>query len=165
MSDTQTADSITNLGALPRDIIARMTGVEIFEEMLAGRLPAPPIMLTMEMKLREAERGRAVFSGTPSVAHMNPQGSVHGGWISTILDSALTCAVHTDLEAGELCTTTSLTVNMVRPLMPDAGEARCEGRVVHRGRRLATAEGSLLDANGKLIAHGTANCMIFGIGQ
>jgi len=165
MSEPQTTDGGPNLGALPRDLISRMTGVEIFREMLAGRLPAPPIMVTMEMKLREAERGRAVFSGTPSAAHMNPQGTVHGGWISTILDSALTCAVHTDLDAGELCTTTSLTVNMVRPLMPDAGEVRCEGRLVHRGRRLATAEGSLTDANGKLIAHGTVNCMIFGIGR
>lgn len=165
MSETQTVDSPPTPGALPRDIIARMTGVEIFEAMIAGQLPAPPIMVTMEMKLREAERGRVVFNGTPSVAHMNPQGTVHGGWISTILDSALTCAVHTDLEAGELCTTTSLTVNMVRPLLPDAGEVRCEGRLVHRGRRLATAEGSLFDASGKLIAHATVNCMIIGIGQ
>ncbi|NBN63663.1 hotdog fold thioesterase [Microvirga tunisiensis] len=149
-----------DLGALPLDRIATLSGLEIFEHMKAGRLPAPPIMVTMQIVLEEAEQGRAVFIGRPGEAHMNPQGTVHGGWISTILDTAMSCAVHTELKPGELYTTTSLTVNMVRPLMPGSGAVRCEGRVAHRGSRLSTAEGRLVDARGRLIAHGTVTCMI-----
>lgn len=156
-----TAGKTPELGALPRDAIAAMTGVETFEAMLAGRLPAPPIMKSMNIMLREVDKGRALFEGTPVEDFLNPQGTIHGGWISTIMDTALSCAVHTDLAPGEFYTTTSLTVNMVRPLLAGSGLATCEGHVVHRGSRLATAEGKLHDARGKLIAHGTVTCMVF----
>lgn len=149
------------LGALPLTEITKLSGLEIFQHMKEGKLPAPPIMVTMQIVLETAEAGRAVFRGNPGKAHMNPQGTVHGGWISTILDTSMSCAVHTELKPGEIYTTTSLTVNMVRPLMPGSGEVRCEGLVAHRGSRLATAEGRLVDAKGKLIAHGTVTCMIF----
>ncbi|WP_439530935.1 hotdog fold thioesterase [Pannonibacter sp.] len=149
------------LGALPLADIATLSGLEIFQYMKEGKLPAPPIMITMQILLETAEAGRAVFLGNPDKTHMNPQGTVHGGWISTILDTSMSCAVHTELKPGEIYTTTSLTVNMVRPLMPGSGEVRCEGIVAHRGNRLATAEGRLVDAKGKLIAHGTVTCMIF----
>lgn len=164
MTNRLQTDGGPALGALPLDRIAAMSGLQIFEDMLAGRLPAPPIMVTLDISMREVERGRTIFVGTPGPSVMNPQGTVHGGWISTILDTALSCAVHTDLAPGEVYTTTSLTVNMVRPLMPDGAEAVCEGRLVHRGRRLATADGTLVDSRGKLIAHASVACMITRIG-
>ncbi|MTI42218.1 uncharacterized protein (TIGR00369 family) [Roseibium hamelinense] len=171
MSDTLTAPKDTTripdahpLGALPLDQIAKMSGMDIMQAMLNSQLPAPPIMVTMDILMSEAEKGRVVFTGTPGRNHMNPQGTVHGGWLSTILDSTLSCAVHTELEPGEFYTTTTLNVNMVRPLMPNGKQAICEGRVVHRGRRLATAEGTLVDHNGKMIAHGSVSCMITRIG-
>lgn len=148
------------LGALPKAAFATMTGLDIFERMMAGDLPAPPIMVHSNIRMKEFSEGRAVFTGQPAREFLNPLGTVHGGWISTLIDTALSCAVHTTLQPGEFYTTTSLNVNMVRPLLETSGEVVCEGRIVHRGSRLATSEGDLRDANGKLIAHGTVSCMI-----
>ena len=128
--------------------------------MMAGELPAPPIMVHSNIRMKAFSDGRAVFTGLPAKEFLNPLGTVHGGWISTLIDTALSCTVHTTLKPGEFYTTTSLTVNMVRPLLPTSGEVVCEGRIVHRGSRLATSEGDLRDGNGKLIAHGTVSCMI-----
>lgn len=163
MSDTETITEngkTHEIGALPKTAFATMTGLDIFERMMAGDLPAPPIMVHSNIKMKEFEEGRAVFTGLPAKEFLNPLGTVHGGWISTLIDTALSCAVHTTLKPGEFYTTTSLNVNMVRPLLADSGEVTCEGRIVHRGSRLATSEGDLRNADGKLIAHGTVSCMI-----
>ncbi|WP_428647271.1 PaaI family thioesterase [Roseibium sp.] len=148
------------LGPLPTTAVANLSGLDIFGKMMAGDLPAPPIMVHLNIRMKEFSEGRAVFTGLPATEFLNPQGTIHGGWISTLIDTALSCAVHTALKPGEFYTTTSLTVNMVRPLLADSGEVTCEGRLVHRGSRLATSEGDLKDRNGKLIAHGTVSCMI-----
>lgn len=163
MSDTETITEngkTHEIGALPKSAFATMTGLDIFERMMAGDLPAPPIMIHSNIRMKEFEEGRAVFTGLPANEFLNPLGTVHGGWISTLIDTALSCAVHTTLKPGEFYTTTSLNVNMVRPLQANSGEVTCEGRIVHRGSRLATSEGDLRNAEGKLIAHGTVSCMI-----
>lgn len=163
MSDTETITEngrTHEIGALPKTAFATMTGLDIFERMMAGDLPAPPIMVHSNIRMKEFEEGRAVFTGLPAKEFLNPLGTVHGGWISTLIDTALSCAVHTTLKPGEFYTTTSLNVNMVRPLLAGSGEVTCEGRIVHRGSRLATSEGDLRNADGKLIAHGTVSCMI-----
>ncbi|MBG6166694.1 MAG: PaaI family thioesterase [Roseibium album] len=163
MSDTETITEngkTHEIGALPKSAFATMTGLDIFERMMAGDLPAPPIMIHSNIRMKEFEEGRAVFTGLPAKEFLNPLGTVHGGWISTLIDTALSCAVHTTLKPGEFYTTTSLNVNMVRPLHPGSGEVVCVGRIVHRGSRLATSEGDLRNAEGKLIAHGTVSCMI-----
>jgi uncharacterized protein (TIGR00369 family) len=149
-----------SLGALPKTAFSSLSGLDIFEKMMAGDLPAPPIMVHSNIRMKEFTEGRAVFTGMPAKEFLNPLGTIHGGWISTLIDTALSCAVHTALKPGEFYTTTSLTVNMVRPLLPDSGEVTCEGRLVHRGSRLATSEGELRDGRGKMIAHGTVSCMI-----
>ncbi|WP_029061767.1 PaaI family thioesterase [Labrenzia sp. DG1229] len=160
-TDTMTENGKTHvLGALPKTAFATMTGLDIFERMMAGELPAPPIMVHSNIRMKEFAEGRAVFTGLPAKEFLNPLGTVHGGWISTLIDTALSCAVHTTLKPGEFYTTTSLNVNMVRPLQANSGEVTCEGRIVHRGSRLATSEGDLRNADGKLIAHGTVSCMI-----
>lgn len=163
MSDTETITKngkTHEIGALPKSAFVTMTGLDIFERMMAGDLPAPPIMIHSNIRMKEFEEGRAVFTGLPAKEFLNPLGTVHGGWISTLIDTALSCAVHTTLKPGEFYTTTSLNVNMVRPLQANSGEVTCEGRIVHRGSRLATSEGDLRNAEGKLIAHGTVSCMI-----
>lgn len=149
-----------SLGALPKNAFFNMSGLDIFEKMMAGELPAPPIMLHSNIRMKEFAEGKAVFTGMPAKEFLNPLGTIHGGWISTLIDTSLSCAVQTALQPGESYTTTSLTVNMVRPLRPGSGEVICEGRLVHRGSRLATAEGELKDSDGKMIAHGTVSCMI-----
>ena len=113
-----------------------------------------------EIALAEVAEGRVVFTGRPAFSFLNPMGTVHGGWIATILDSAMACAVHSTLSAGQIYTTTAMTINYVRPLFADSGAVRCEATAIYSGARMATSEGRLLDSRGRLIAHGTEGCMI-----
>ena len=122
--------------------------------MMSGELPPPAMATTLGFALRECEVGRAVFACVPQVSHLNPLGTVHGGLAATLLDSCLGCAVHTTLEPGEGYTTIDLNVKYLRPILPDTGELRAVGTIVHRGRRMATAEGVLTGADGKIYALG-----------
>ena len=139
----------------------RLAGLPFLEAIRDGRLPAPPVSQLLTMALTEVEPGRAVFECVPSESHYNPIGSVHGGVISTLLDSALSCAVHSTLPAGSGYTTAELKVNFVRPVVVGTGRLRAEGRVIHVGSRLATAEARLTDAGGKLYAHAVGTCLVF----
>ena len=134
--------------------------MEYFRAIVSGELPAPPISELMGFRAVEAEPGRALFEMEPGPQHYNPIGSVHGGVALTLLDSAMGCAVHTTLDAGVGYTTIEVKTNFVRPITADTGLIRCEGVVLHRGSRIATAEGRLTDADGKLLAHGTTSCLI-----
>ena len=149
------------LGTIPAADLAHYSGLELLRRMIDGHYPAPPMAGLMNFGLVEAEAGRAVFKGVPGASHLNPLGSVHGGWAATIMDSALGCCVQTVLEKGEAYTTAEFKVNLIRPISPKTGEVVCEGTVVHRGRTLAVSEASLRDANGKLLAFGTETCSIF----
>ena len=135
--------------------------MQVFEAMLAGELPPAPIAQTLDFMLVEVEPGRAVFQGRPLLRHYNPLGSVHGGWFATLLDSALGCAVHSTLEAGRGYTTVELKVNIVRPLTDQVPLVRAEGKVIHLGRRMATADARLTGPDGKLYAHASTTCFLF----
>ncbi|MDX6397690.1 MAG: hypothetical protein QOJ43_1098 [Gaiellaceae bacterium] len=148
----------------PREIAAKgreLAGMDFLQAIMAGELPAPPIAELIGFRLVEAVPGRAAFEMEAGPQHYNPIGSVHGGIALTLLDSAMGCAVHTTLERGVGYTTLEVKTNFVRPITAETGVIRCEGVVIHRGSRVATAEGKLTDANGKLLAHGSTTCMIF----
>ena len=115
----------------------------------------------LDFHLAEADKGRAVFTGNTSERLYNPIGTVHGGFVATLLDSAAGCAIFSTLEKGEGWTTLELKVNFVRALNKDSGPLRAEGRLIHRGRTVATAEGDLKARDGKLYAHATTTCAIF----
>jgi uncharacterized protein (TIGR00369 family) len=144
--------------------MATSSGMEILAGMLNGRFSPPPIADTLQMFPVEVEEGRAVFELLPQEWHYNPIGGVHGGVISTLVDSALGCAVHTQLAAGTGYTTLELKVNFVRPVTIGTGVIRCEGTVLSLGRRAATAEAKVTSADGKLVAHATTTCMLFPLG-
>src|SRR5215213_6430571 len=151
-------------GLDPRSLAERgrqLSGMEYVEAIFSGALPPPPIATLMGFRGVEAGPGRAVFEMEPGPEHYNPIGSVHGGIALTLLDSAMGCAVHTTLDKGVGYTTLEVKTNFVRPITADTGLIRCEGRVIHTGSRIATAEGKLTDADGKLLAHGTTTCLIF----
>jgi uncharacterized protein (TIGR00369 family) len=140
---------------------ATMTGMEYMRAVVEARVPPPPIAVVMRMRPIEVEEGRAVFEGEPGEEHYNPIGVVHGGYAATLLDSALGCAVHTTLPAGVGYTSLGLEVKYVRPITRDTGRVLCEANVLYRGRRQATSEATLKAADsGKLLAHGSATCMI-----
>jgi uncharacterized protein (TIGR00369 family) len=119
-----------------------------------------PLGKTLSFQLVDVGAGYAVFEGVPAEQHYNPAGTVHGGWIAAILDSALGCAVHSRLEAGQGYTTVELKTNMVRSLTAATGTVRATGTIIHLGRRVATSEARLEDASGRLLAHGSCTCMI-----
>jgi uncharacterized protein (TIGR00369 family) len=102
-----------------------------------------------------------VFTGEPRYAYYNPLGSVHAGFAATLLDSALGCAIFSTMAKGEAWTTLELKLNLVRPISEDTGVLRAEGRIIHRGRTVATSEGAVKDRIGKLYAHATTTCMVF----
>jgi uncharacterized protein (TIGR00369 family) len=155
-------ETVMEFGVATPDQIAGLSGLEMLRVMMAGNLPAPTIGKTMGFRLVEVEKGRAVFEGTPGPHLLNPLGAVHGGYALTLIDSAAGCAVHSELEAGVGYTTVETKVNMTRPIDPKGGPVRCEGRVLSRGRTIATAEAFLRSAEGKLLAHGTSTLIILG---
>ena len=131
--------------------------------MQAGPLPAPPICQALGFWLAEVELGRVVFAYEPVFQHYNPLGSVHGGIAATLLDSVMGCCIHTTLKAGTGYTTVEIKVNYVRAMTDKTGPVRAEGKIINVGSRIATSEGRLVDASGKLLAHGTTTCLIFPI--
>ncbi len=141
--------------------MATTSGIDLLRALRDREFPPPPVMDTIDAQLLEVDEGRVVFGMTPQEFHYNPLGSVHGGMIATILDSALGCAVHSRLPAGVGYTSLEIKVNYVRGITVATGPIRCEGVVLSLGRRSATAEAKVTDANGKLMAHGTTTCLIF----
>ncbi|RYF42770.1 MAG: PaaI family thioesterase [Comamonadaceae bacterium] len=142
--------------------VAGKSGIEMMRAMLRGELPYPPIARTLSFQLLEVDEGRAMFQGTPGPDHLNPMGGIHGGWYATLLDSALGCAVHTMMPPGRGYTTAELGVNLVKAINPQkAPRVRAEGKVIHCGRQLATAEARLYGPDGTLYAHATTTCLVF----
>jgi len=150
-------------GVTPTEVMASMTGIDFVRAIFDGRLPAPPIMQTIEPFDSVAEPGRVVFYSTPGFRHYNPIGSVHGGYAATLLDSAMGLAVHSMLPPGTGYTTLEFKISFIRGMTMDTGAVRSEGRTLNVGRRAATAEARLTDAKGRLLAHATTTCLVFEI--
>jgi len=145
------------------DEIKGYSGIEFLRRITSGEVAQPPITKTLGFALAEVAPGFALFTMAPAFRHYNPIGSVHGGVAATLLDSCMSCSIQTHLERGLGYTTLELKVNMVRPITEKTGPIRAEGRSLYVGRRSATAEGKIIDANGTLLAHGITTCMIFEI--
>ena len=141
--------------------VAAMTGLEIMQATCSGLLPAPPICQTLGFEMVEVDESTVVFEGWPALEYYNQVGCVHGGWAVTLLDSCMGCAVYTTLDAMSDCRTIELKINYTREILDDTGPLRAEGRVLHRGRRTATADGRLVDKDGRLFAHGSTTCLVF----
>jgi uncharacterized protein (TIGR00369 family) len=136
------------------------TGLQLLRGIIDGSIPAAPIQRTLGFDLIEAEEGRARFRGQPAEHLYNPMGSVHGGVACTLLDSAMGSAVMSTLDEKSGYTTADLTVHLTRPITTRTGPIVAEGRILHRGSRVATAEGRLTDGEGRLLAHATTTCLI-----
>lgn len=155
--DTRTTKS----GVVSQETLLSHDGLSFLRGIVEGKFPAPPIAETLGFRLVAAEKGRVRFEGEPQMRHYNPIGVVHGGFAMTLLDSALGCAVHSTLAKGETYTTLEIKVNLVRALTAQTGLVAAQGRILHRGRTVGTAEGDITDITGKLYAHATTTCMIF----
>jgi uncharacterized protein (TIGR00369 family) len=156
-------DAPREYGLVPPKTAVEMSGRDLLQAMIDGRLPAPPIMKLVRFALTEVAPGRALFEGLSSFDYYNPLGSVHGGIIATLLDSAMGCAVHSTLAAGQGYTTLEFKLSFIRAVTKDTGVLRAEGRVLNVGRRAGTAEAHLTDAGGRLLAHATTTCLVFDL--
>ena len=152
-----------NYGLIPMEIWKTEKPIEVFRKMVRRELPAPPIGESFDFLLTEIEAGRAVFEGAPHRKFYNPLGTIHGGFISTLLDSAMACAIHSTLEAGKGSTSVEIKVNFTRPIFEKTGTLRAIGETISVGRQIATADGKLIGADGKIYAHGTTTCFIFDL--
>jgi uncharacterized protein (TIGR00369 family) len=143
--------------------IGRVGGLELLRRMIAGELPAPPVMKLLGMTRLEVDEGRVAVEMPPQEFHYNPLGTVHGGMLATLLDTATGCAVHSTLPAGVGYTSMDLSVKYLRPVTVDSGTLRCVGTVLQRGRRTALAEARLTDGADRLVAHATSSCLLFEV--
>lgn len=136
------------------------TGLGFLRAIIDGTIPPPPIGAALGFELIAAEDNVARFRGLPAEYQYNPMGAVHGGYACTLLDSAMGCAVMTTLDEHTAYTTTDLSIHLTRAITARTGPIIAEGRVIHRGRRVVTAEGRLCDEEGRLLAHGTTSCLL-----
>jgi uncharacterized protein (TIGR00369 family) len=155
---TQTVDEELGSPDPPR---RTMSGIEYLRKLMTGELPPSGMVQLLGLKLVEVSEGRAVFTVQPDEPHYNGLGIAHGGLAATMLDTALGCAINSMMPAGKTFTTLEMKINYVRPIKRERGELRCEANVIHAGGRVATAEGRIIDEDGKLYAHGTATCILF----
>ena len=155
-----------NYATTPEDMLsaamfATHSGLELIELWAGGEILGPPMAGTMNMRVQGGAPGKAVFRGTPEFRHLNPAGTVHGGWYGTILDSCMTCAVTAALPTGQVCTTLEFKVNIIRPISIRT-EVLAEGECQHAGRTTAVAVGRIVGrVDGKLYATGSTTCMVF----
>jgi uncharacterized protein (TIGR00369 family) len=151
--------------AIPsRDTIRSISGLELFRRLMSGEEPNAPFLELIGARITDVSVGHVICRSVPGLQHYNPMGVAHGGYASTLLDTAMGCAIHTICKPGTGNMTLELKVNLVRAITADVGELTAEGTIIHQGRTVATAEGRITDANGKLYAHGNTTCMIVQIG-
>jgi uncharacterized protein (TIGR00369 family) len=138
-----------------------MSGLEFVQGLVDGTLPLNTIARTLGYDVAEASKGRVVVTATPTEAHLNPAGTVHGGLSATLLDSCMGLAIWSMLDKGVAQTTLEFKISLLRAITPDTGVIRAEGVALTCGRRVGTAEGRITEAGGRLLAHGTTTCLIF----
>jgi uncharacterized protein (TIGR00369 family) len=148
-------------GVAAPEEVRGLTGLQILQAIIDGRLPAPPIARTLTFEIVQVGEAFAAFEGDPGPHLLNPLGVVHGGWAMTLIDSAAGCAAATLLPAGASYTTVETKANFVRPITPDTGRVRCEARVVGRGRRIMSCEARLTAPDGQVLSHGTSTVVVF----
>ena len=142
--------------------VAAMSGRELLQAIVDGRLPQAPISEAMSFWIVEVGEGFAAFAGEPGPHLLNPAGTVHGGWALTLIDSVAGCAGHSLLPAGAGYTTLETKGNFARPITKDTGRVRAEGKVISPGRQIITAEARVLGPDGRLLAHGTSTLLVIG---
>jgi uncharacterized protein (TIGR00369 family) len=148
-------------GTVSADRQKEMSGLEFVQGLVDGTLPLNTIARTLAYDVSEVVSGRAVVTAVPGDIHLNPAGTVHGGFAATLLDSCMGLAVQSTLEKGVGQTTLEFKISLLRPITAETGPIKAEGMVLSRGRRVGTAEGRLTDGSGRLLAHGTTTCLIF----
>src|ERR1043166_3056968 len=148
-------------GTVSADRQKEMSGLEFVQGLVDGTLPLNTMAETLGYDVTDVVSGRVVVTATPNGNHLNPAGTVHGGLAATLLDTCMGLAVQSMLDKGFAQTTLEFKISLVRPITPQTGLVAAEGKVISCGRRVGTAEGTLTDQAGRVLAHGTTTCLIF----
>lgn len=154
-----------SFGVVGPAILTQGTGLDFLKRLLDRSHPSPPFSEITDIWLVSAETGRVRFEAMPSARFYNPMGVVHGGWIATLLDSCMGCAIHSTLQAAQTFTTIEMKTVFVRPAYENTGRLRCEGTLVHSGKRVASSEGKVFDGQDRLVAYGSETCLITDLGS
>lgn len=168
MTETQVIRSHTFSWADPAttaSLLGSRSGLDLLTAMIAGELPPPPVMQMLGMDQMSVEHGNVTVHLKPQEFHYNPLGTVHGGVLATLLDTATGCAVHSTLPEGVGYTSVDLSTKFLRQVTVESGRLRCEGSVLSAGRRTALAEARLTDSQGRLLAYATSTCLLFGVSE
>ncbi|AWM14826.1 PaaI family thioesterase [Flavobacterium sediminis] len=140
-----------------------ITGLEYLKGIFAGSIAAPPIFNTVDFKVISVEKGQVIFEFHPKEFHYNPVGSVHGGIVTTILDSAIGCSLLSTLPVKTTFTTLDLKINFVAKINTKTPVLKTHTKIIHQGKTTALLEADLIDNNGKVYAHTVSTCMILPI--
>jgi len=140
-----------------------LAGIDYLQAMIDGEIPPPPIIALMDMDFVSVEPGRVVFTATPNESHYNPIGTVHGGFVCTVLDSVAGCAVQSTLPAGMGYTSLEIKVNYLRGVSSTSGTLTAVGTVTKPGNRVAFAEGVVTDGEGRIVATASSTLLVFPI--
>jgi len=146
--------------ARPAQLVGK-SGLEVMHAMMNGQLPYAEFARHLTFYAIAAHQGSAVFQGTPQREYLNPMGTIHGGWMTSILDSALGCAVLSSLPPGQVYTTAGLETRYVKALTLDVRRVRAEATVTRIEGRTALAEANLVGPDGTLYAKATTECRLF----
>jgi len=148
-------------GTVDAETQREMSGLEFVQGFVQGSLPHNTIAETLKYDITEVECGHVVITAEPTNRHLNPAGTVHGGFAATLLDSCMGLAIQSTLKKGLDSTTLEFKVSFIRPITPKTGLIRAEGTVINCGSRVGVAEGRITDGAGRLLVHGTTTCLIF----
>jgi uncharacterized protein (TIGR00369 family) len=162
-TDSEGVRSRTFTWSDPARVRLHLRGLDGYERLAAmqrGDASPPPAVAMLGLELDELERGRTVFSMTADEAYENPMGTMHGGVVATLVDTAMGCAVSSTLPADAGFTTLELSTNFVRAITQSTGRIYAEGRVVHAGGRVVTTEARVYDDTDTLYAHAKSTCLV-----
>jgi uncharacterized protein (TIGR00369 family) len=148
-------------GIISVDERKALSGLEFVAGLVAGSLPLNTMARTIRYDIVEGSKGKVVVTSKPDKEYLNPEGTVHGGFAATLLDTCMGLAVRSMIDKGSGSTTLEFKITLLRPITPDTGLVRAEGVILSCGRRVGTAEGRLTDNEGRLLAHGTTTCLIY----
>jgi uncharacterized protein (TIGR00369 family) len=143
-----------------RDALSSISGLDYLRAIRDGKISPPPVAKLIGYQIKEVDHGFAAFEFYPGEHHYNPFATVHGGILSTLLDTTMTASVLTTLPQGVTCSTVEIKVNFVKPVTAESGRIHCEARPIHIGRKIATVEGRIKCENDELYAHGVSTCLI-----
>ena len=135
-----------------------MNKVSFSETVRSGGGIHPPAADLVGFRMLSHGAGEARFEMEAGRRHHNPMGTVHGGILCTLADSAMGMAFATTLDEGETFTTLEVKINYLRPVFEE--KLYAEAKVVHRGRNIGLVDCNVATEDGKLVARAVSTCSV-----